>query len=608
MSEVAPPVSADGLPPAAQPESAAAPVTTAVAPANGRPRLWPGVVIVLVQWLLIIGPDYVVPGSMIQFQAKILSAAGAMLAIAVWWLFGSRVPRRDRLLVVGACAAAGVVALSLSSFPFLVLLVFALPWVPTVWVACLLVTPAFRWPARRAALLLALAATWGYFTLLRFEGIDGATAPEFRWRWTRTSEQKLLDDIASRTPVPAAAGTDGAALTPRPGDWPGFRGAARDGRLAGVQIATDWRQSPPREVWRHRVGPGWSSFAVVGRYAYTQEQRGDSEAVVCYDADTGGEVWSHLDAGRYSDPPSGAGPRATPTFHDGKVYAVGATGRLDCLDARTGRLVWQRDTRTESGAEMPKFGYASSPLVAQEQVIVFASGPQDKGVAAYHASSGEPAWSAGGGQVSYCSPQPARLGGVEQVLLTTETGLTALDPAGGALLWRHAWPETSVAPRVVQPAVLDGGDVLIGTGSSGGTRRVHVSRDGENWAEREVWTSRALKPFFNDMVVHRGHVYGFDGNFFTCVRLDDGKGTWRVRDYDSGQVLLLADQDLLLILSEKGAVALVEANPQRHKELGRFQALEGKTWNHPVVAHGKLFVRNGEEAACYELATTGKRP
>jgi outer membrane protein assembly factor BamB len=157
---------------------------------------------------------------------------------------------------------------------------------------------------------------------------------------------------------------------------------------------------------------------------------------------------------------------------------------------------------------------------------------------------------------------------------------------------------------VVQPTLLGDADLLLGTGFQYGTRRVHVSRDGDGWQAQEVWTSRAINPYYNDLVVHRGHLYGFDGSFFTCVNLEDGKKKWRERGYGNGQVLLLADQDLLLILSERGEVALVDASPDGHKERGRFQAIEGKTWNHPVVAHGKLFVRNSEEAACYQLSNS----
>jgi outer membrane protein assembly factor BamB len=297
----------------------------------------------------------------------------------------------------------------------------------------------------------------------------------------------------------------------------------------------------------------------------------------------------------------GPGPRATPTFHDGKIYAQGATGKLHCLDAARGALVWSRDIATDSDAKVPTWGFAASPLVLQNVVIVFAGGPDGKSVLGYHAASGALAWSAGEGQFSYCSPQPARVDGVEQAVIATERGLTAFDPARGAVLWRHDWLLEGGMARVVQPAVVDDADLLLGTGFGHGVRRVRVRHDGNTWSSEEVWTSRAIKPYYNDLVVHGGHLYGFDHNFFTCVNLADGKGKWRARGYGNGQVLLLADQDLLLIQAETGEVALVAASPEGHKELARFQAIEGKTWNHPVVAHGKLYVRNSQEAACYSL-------
>ena len=385
------------------------------------------------------------------------------------------------------------------------------------------------------------------------------------------------------------------------GDWPGFRGEKRDGRLTGVRIATDWAKNPPKQLWKTRVGPGWGSFTVIGDRLYTQEQRDKDEVVVCYKADTGDELWAHNDTARFTEAVGGAGPRATPTFHDGNIYAYGATGRLNCLVATTGRLLWSRDVVADTGAGVPQWGFASSPLVAHGIVSVFAGAPDGKSVAAYDAVSGEPVWTAGEGQLSYCSPHLATLDGVEQILIATDAGVTAIQPTKGDVLWKHDWASKDMA-RIVQPAILNDTDVLIGTGMSIGTRRLHVAKESADWTTKEIWTTKAIKPYFNDLVVYDNHLYGFDtSGMFTCVNLDDGKSRWRERGYGSGQVLLLADQGLLLIVAETGEVALVQAKPDELKELGRFKAFEGKTWNHPVVAHGKLFVRNGEEMACYQL-------
>jgi outer membrane protein assembly factor BamB len=232
-------------------------------------------------------------------------------------------------------------------------------------------------------------------------------------------------------------------------------------------------------------------------------------------------------------------------------------------------------------------------------VVAFAGAPDGKTLLGYHASSGEPAWSAGEGQNSYCSPQLARLSGVEQVLIATDAGVTSFDPATGKALWKYSWPLEGMA-RIVQPALL-GNDVVIGSPFGKGTRRVRLDLSANSWKDQQLWETFAINPYFNDFVIHKGHLYGFEGIFFTCVSLEDGKRKWKERGYGSGQVLLLADQNLLLILTEKGEVALVEASPERRTELARFQAIQGKTWNHPVIAQGKLFVRNGEEAACFQL-------
>jgi outer membrane protein assembly factor BamB len=585
-------------------------------PAAGRRlRLWPGVVFIVLQAAIIFVPQWVAPGTMAQFYLSLLGGPviGAVTVVA-WWLFASRLRWTDRLLVPLVAAAAAGLALRWCdpSFRF-GMLMYALPLVTTAWVLWLVVTPFLSWPVRRLGLLVLLVAAWGCSTLIRMDGVTGSFSPELSWRWSATPEDHFLAEHG------AAPTTDAVAdevVSLQPGDWLGFRGPQRDGRLSGVRIATDWAARPPRQVWRHRVGPGWGSFAVVGHRAYTQEQRGEDEAVVCYDANTGEELWVHADKVRFTETVSGAGPRATPTFDDGKLYALGARGRLNCLDPATGRVLWSRDAaedtkdkedsqdKKDTETTVPIWGFASSPLVRGGLVTVFTGGANAKAIMiAYDTATGEPAWKAEGGKHSYCSPQPARLGGVEQILIASDAGVTALHPTRGDVLWRHSWPsEPEGFARCVQPAVTEDGDVLIGTGPVQGERRVHVTHEGDSWAADEArWSSKALKAYFNDRVVHKGHIYGIDGDFLTCLSLEDGKARWRGGRYGHGQVLLLADQDLLLILSEKGEVVLVAADPEKHRELARFPAIEGKTWNHPVVAHGKLFVRNGEEAACYEL-------
>ena len=379
--------------------------------------------------------------------------------------------------------------------------------------------------------------------------------------------------------------------------WPGFRGVGRDSVVRGVQIQTDWTALPPVEVWRRQIGPGWSSFAVAGDLLFTQEQRGPDELVAAYRVTTGKPVWMHKDPVRFYESNGGAGPRGTPTLSDGRVYALGATGILNALDAATGAVLWKRDTTADAEIkQLPGWGITSSPLVHDNLVIVAVSGA----LLAYDRASGDKKWfvkSTGG---SYSSPQLIDVNGTPQVLLLAGAGATAVSPKDGAVLWRSAWAGTPI----VQPASLPGGDILLTSADmmgSQGMKRVSLTRGDGGWKVEERWTSRGLKPYFNDYVVHEGHVYGFDGSILACISLDDGSRKWKGGRYGEGQMMLLADQDLLLVISDEGELALVKATPDQFTEVAKFKAIEGKTWNHPVLIGNLLIVRNGEEMAAFRL-------
>jgi outer membrane protein assembly factor BamB len=587
-----------GVPPAEPPSIQRATAVT-------RPRLWPAVLILAVQWAAKLLAERFWQGEVAYLYAVFYGPMVGAGLVLLWWLFASRVPWRDRLLVPLAVLAGGAATLFTDPIGpeaggFKVVL-YALPVALTAGTLWLLVTRPLRWPGRRLGLLAALLLPFGYYALMRIDGVWGDMTPALSWRWSETSEDRSMAEIRRRpAPAPVAAPAEPLAL--QPGDWPGFRGPERDGRLYGVRLATDWARHPPQLLWKQPVGPGWSSFAVVGHRLYTQEQRGEDEAVVCYDAGSGKELWVHLDPGvRFAEAAGGVGPRATPTFDAGRLYTLGARGKLDCLDAATGKLLWGREVTEDTGAKVPPWAFASSPLVVRGVVAVFAGGPDHKAVQAYDAATGAPQWAAGEGTHGYSSPQRVTIEGVEQILIASEQGLSGLDPADGKVLWNHAWDEG--IQRVVQPARVGASDFLLGTTFNKGTRRLHVSHGPGGWQVEQVWHTQAISPYFNDLVIYDNHLYGFDSAFLVCVNLDTGKRTWRERGYGSGQVLLLDEQGVLLVLAETGEVALVAAQPSGRNELARIPALEGKTWNHPVVAHGRLFVRNDQGMACYRLET-----
>jgi outer membrane protein assembly factor BamB len=515
---------------------------------------------------------------------------------------GSRLGLGERLLILGAAVVMGIgtVFLSHKSLgPFLLLP--GLPLVLTTWTLGLLL--ARGWPAamRRFVMAGALALTWGAFLLIRTQGMGGDGQFALRWRWTQSPEELYLAEMQQNGDGTAPSSPQ-AAPTLQPGDWPGFRGPDRDGNRRAVRIATDWNTDPPPLVWRRRIGPAWSSVAVVGDRLFTQEQVGTFEAVVCLDAATGRTMWSHRYAARHEDVQGGAGPRATPTFTDGRLFALGATGILNCLQAASGECLWSRDVAADAGTNVPMWGFASSPLVVGGLVVVFAGGESEKTLLAYRIDSGSPAWAAPAGKTSYSSPHLASIDGEAQILFVSDQGLAAFDPSSGTVLWEHRTPAGPPGvPRAIQPRVVGPTQVLFDAGADAGTALIELSHANRSWTPAGRWVSRQLKPSFNDFVVHGDALYGFDGRILTCVDVQTGRRRWKEGRYGSGQVLLLGDQPLLLVVGEGGEVALVAADPDKHQELGRFQAFEGKTWNHPVIAHGRLYVRNAEEMASYQL-------
>ncbi len=567
-------------------------------------RVWPGVVIVIAQWLAWLAVPFFLPDAILY---AMLGAALCALAIILWWLFFSRAPWYERvgaliLIVLAVIATKRIVHLSIAtgSMGYL-LFVMAIPVMCLALVAAAVVSRRLSAGLRRGVIAAAILFACGLFTLIRTGGASGDFKNDFQWRWSKTPEERLLAQAGAETEaVPAAPGAPAAAGTEA--DWPGFRGPQRDGAVRGVQIKTDWSASPPVELWRRPIGPGWSSFAARGGRLYTQEQRGKDEIVACYDVTTGKPVWKHSDAVRFYESVGGPGPRGTPTLSNGRVYALGATGVMNVLDEGTGAVVWSRNAVSDTGAKIPGWGISGSPLVVGDLVIVAASG----NLVAYELATGNPRWFGPREGNSYSSPQLVTIDGVAQILLMTSNGATSVAPADGKVLWNYSWPSDT---RIMQPAVAAEGDLMISVGDGmggNGMRRIAVKQGSSEWTTEERWTSEDLISSFNDFVIHKGHAFGFDYGTVACIDLKDGKRKWKGARYGYGQLVLLPDQDVLLVLSEKGELALVKATPDQFTELARFPAIEGKTWNHPVLVGDVLLVRNDHEMAAFRLSLANR--
>lgn len=460
--------------------------------------------------------------------------------------------------------------------------------------------------------------------MVRLDGFTGDARPIWTWRWAKTPQESFAEsrqEHAKQGALSIAAKSrdshtqqEANLASCTPWDSPGFRGTDRSGKMAAPNLNTDWREHPPHLLWRRAIGSGWSTFAVVGNYCVTQEQRMEEEVVVCYEVRSGREVWIHRDRARFFEPTGDEGPRATPTIHNGRVYSLGATGILNCLEGNSGKVLWRVNILEETRAANRLFGMVGSPLVVDSSLskgrtFVFVTpGGEGNSVVSYDAVTGKRVWSAGNANPSYSSPQLAEVHGLQQILTFNAEGLFAHDLEDGQVLWSIPWiSNPAERNNVCQPvpcASAKNGpsdSVFISSGYNMGSALFEISREGRAFSVVERWTNRALKAKFSSVVLHEGHVYGFDGATLACLELATGERKWKGGHYGYGQ-LVLAGSNLLVQL-ESGEIALVECSPDSHREISRFTALSGRTWNHPVLAGNLLLVRNDREAACYELLT-----
>jgi outer membrane protein assembly factor BamB len=563
-------------------------------------RVWPALILVAVIVLCRYVPPFIEGASSQYWFVPMFFPMLASALMLIWWLAGSRATGREKLLgLLGLILAmVAIVMLSHRTMQGMITSYLTLPLgMVGLGLGALIHRNKQPKPRVRGVLLCAVLAM-SITLLLRNEGVTGDYVFEIKPRWSSAAgvESWTASDAPPAKSPDAAAAIETALAT---AEWPGFRGADRMGRTKAPKLATDWTAHPPKLLWKKAVGAGWSSFAVAGPYAFTEEQRGPYEVVVCYEVATGTEVWTQQREARFEEPMGGPGPRATPALADGAVFTASATGLVQRLKAGTGEVVWQQDFKTLAGREPPMWGFSSSPLVTHSLVIVFAGGAGDKGVMAFDAATGQPRWSVACGPESYSSPQLSKILGEETLLMLTNDGLLLLDPATGKVRLNYEWKFDGY--RALQPTVIGEDMVLLPTPMSEGTRAIRISKKDDQLAAEEVWTSKQLKTDFSELIAHKGYLYGVDGSMFSCLDLKTGTRTWKDGRYGKGEAVLLESTDQILIAAENGRVALLQADPTAHKELTSFQALKGKTWNHPVVVGDKLLVRNGTEAACYAL-------
>ena len=495
-----------------------------------------------------------------------------------------------------------------NSFMLAVLfLLLAIPW--------LVFFSAFSRTIRFGLPLAGLAVVVLFFTLFSYSGVSGSMVPRFAFRYSDDSVSGVV--AGSDGGGPSGAGID--LRTIGPDDFPGFLGAERSGIVPNVRLARDWNDRPPQQVWRRPIGEGWSAFSIVNGFAVTMEQRGDDQVVSACDAQTGEPIWSHAMPGRFSHLLGGIGPRSTPTIDEGRVYALGARGRLVCLDGATGRTIWEKDLLQEYGVTAEQefrniqYGRSNSSLIVGDLLIIPAGGNVGERIAslaAFDKRTGEMIWEGGERQISFSSPRLATLAGVEQILIVNEDTMSGHDPVSGEVLWEHPWPGRTAADSSSSQAVPVPPDrVFVSKGYGGGALLIRLSaRPDGRFDVTEVWrSSRVLRTKFTQVVIRDGHVYGLSDGTLECADLESGERIWKKGRYGHGQILGVGD--LLLVLSESGELSLVEPTPDDpNRVLGRIQALEGLTWNNLALSGDLLLVRNSREAAAFRLPLEGSVP
>ena len=562
-------------------------------------RLWPALLLIIIGILSSRLTELIEDGPSWLWMVVAFGPVACSLLALVWWTFLSRVKGRERIIgllgIIGTGAITTVLLDETMYGPVLMMITFPLGMMG--FVTGIYLSRWLHLPQNGLAIAGCILG-FGYSLFFRYEGMWGDFTVKLSPRWQPTSESLLLNRRAEvEDALPLARRVQSIEQV----SWPGFRGTERRGIATSSQIETDWIKHPPKEQWRIKIGPGWSSFAIAGELVFTQEQRGENECVTCYNARTGKEIWIHLEQARLNDPLGGPGPRATPTLYKGRLYTLGSTGILLCLDPINGEIIWKVDIPKEANRSVPMWGFCASPLLLGEHVIVHASESGDKDVFGYKASNGELAWTASAGEHSYSSPQQMNFGSNRQVAILTDEGLTLINPITGVVLMEHEWPHSGY--RALQPCVVGDKQIVIPTGMGTGTRLLEIEVESEHWSVREIWTTKNLKSDFNDLLVHEGHLYGFDDSIFTCIDLATGHRKWKRGRYGKGQSLLLPEDNLIMVLSEQGELVVLDTDSENHEELASLQMLNGKTWNHPVLVGSRLYVRNSEEAACYQLPT-----
>jgi outer membrane protein assembly factor BamB len=378
-------------------------------------------------------------------------------------------------------------------------------------------------------------------------------------------------------------------------NWPQWRGPNRDGISKETGLLKQWPAEGPPLVWKAAgAGGGYSSFAVANGRLITMGLRGDREFIVAFDVATGKEAWATPHGSAFRND-RGDGPRGTPTIDGDRIYALGGSGDLSALDAKTGKVIWTKNVLKEFGGRNITWGISESPLVVGDKLLVNPGGP-GASIVALNKSNGSLIWKSQSDRAGYSSAIPVEVNGGTQVVFFTDERTVGLDLKDGRLLWEYAKAANDTANAATP--IARGNRVFVSSDYGTGGGVVEIKPDG---TAQEVWFSKDVRNHHSSSVLVGDHLYGFSSSILMAVKFDTGEVAWRDRSVGKGS-LVYAD-GRLYCFSERGVVGLVEATPTGYVEKGRFNIQQGSlpTWTHPVVAGGRLYLRDQDTIYAYDV-------
>lgn len=387
-------------------------------------------------------------------------------------------------------------------------------------------------------------------------------------------------------------------LTASAADWPQWRGPGRDGKSAETGLLASWPAGGPRLAWKAQgLGEGFSGSAVVGDRLFIQGQQGGQEFVLALDVNTGKQVWKTPTGLSYREG-HGNGPRGTPTVDGNRLYAIAADGTLMCLDTSTGKAVWGLNFTDRLGGRLPQWAFSESPLVEGDLLIVTPGG-RGAAVVALNKNTGTLVWKSQNDGAAYSSPMPFEAGGARGVAVFTAEAAIGLDVRNGALLWRYDKVANDTA-NIATP-IVHNGHVFLSSDYGTGCALLKLTPAAGSVKATEVYFNRDMRNHYTTSVLVGDYLYGFSSSILTAMNFMTGQVAWRDRSVGKGNCTY-ADQRLYC-LGEEGVVGLIDPTPAGYKEISRFEIPRGgfNTWTPPVVANGKLYLREQDNLYCYNI-------